>query len=418
VSDSRVLLHAAAVPRSAPPRAYERLRPIFAPLVGPLARIVVDVSGPRELLARSDTGFPPGAARAEALAVRLRREGVELDWGAPRDVGGVAELLALQAARGRSSVDILRADPTLVSELEIGSWFNAAWRGRLVRQLGSRLHVRSRVAQVLPRRGLALQLAADAAFWSGVRSAATRREWNRLTRSSYVILVYHRLAVDVEPGQRYDVDAGRFAAHLRALRLAGFRRLSAHDILSFHARHDATLPQRCFAVTVDDGFQDCVAPLLHAVRPLRPQLFVCTQELGGSAYWAENERIMDWDEVAGLAAEGVSIGAHGRKHRRLSGLPDSELEAEVSGSLQDLRDRLEAPVPVLAYPHGAHDERVRTAAIQSGYAAAYTTEKGRNGAGTDPYCLRRMSVHAWDGRLAILWKALTGEPVPRQRHGT
>jgi hypothetical protein len=67
---------------------------------------------------------------------------------------------------------------------------------------------------------------------------------------------------------------------------------------------------------------------------------------------------------------------------------------------------------VLAYPHGSHDERVRAAAMRAGYRAAFTTKTGRNGAGTDPYCLRRIGVKDWDGPLSVLWKTVTGEQVP------
>ena len=37
---------------------------------------------------------------------------------------------------------------------------------------------------------------------------------------------------------------------------------------------------------------------------------------------------------------------------------------------------------------------------------------GRNGAGTDRWCLRRVGVKAWDTQPAFLWKALTGENLP------
>jgi hypothetical protein len=67
---------------------------------------------------------------------------------------------------------------------------------------------------------------------------------------------------------------------------------------------------------------------------------------------------------------------------------------------------------LLAYPYGDHDERVRSAAAAAGYRAAFTTEPGRNGAGIDPYCLRRLGVLDWDNRSAFLWKALTGELLP------
>ena len=53
--------------------------------------------------------------------------------------------------------------------------------------------------------------------------------------------------------------------------------------------------------------------------------------------------------------------------------------------------------PLLAYPYGRHDEAVRRAAIEAGYALAFTTQVGRNGAGTDRWCLHRVGIHARDG---------------------
>jgi hypothetical protein len=99
------------------------------------------------------------------------------------------------------------------------------------------------------------------------------------------------------------------------------------------------------------------------------------------------------------------------------------LRDEVAGSLADLRGQLDRVLPVLAYPNGRHDHAARAAALAAGYQAAFTTEIGRNGAGTDVLCLRRISVKAWDTPLALVWKVLTGEPLPggwerrlRRRH--
>ena len=67
--------------------------------------------------------------------------------------------------------------------------------------------------------------------------------------------------------------------------------------------------------------------------------------------------------------------------------------------------RSPAPLAVIAYPNGDHDDAVCAATAAAGYEAAFTTEKGRNDAATDPYRLRRVSVHGADGALAVLWKA-------------
>jgi hypothetical protein len=83
----------------------------------------------------------------------------------------------------------------------------------------------------------------------------------------------------------------------------------------------------------------------------------------------------------------------------------------LTTSLASLRNRL--PVqPLLAYPHGRNDDRVRASAAAAGYRLAFTTVTGRNGAGTHPYGLKRVGLKEWDGPAAVAWKALTGELVP------
>jgi hypothetical protein len=255
-----------------------------------------------------------------------------------------------------------------------------------------------------------LRAAAERAFWSGARSAATRSEWRSLT-ASYGVLVYHRLAGEKKPGQeRIDLSPRRFGAQLRLLRALGFRPLAVDELLAFHdgegLRH-----RRGFVVTVDDGTADCEEPLArHAA--VAPQLFVCTGEVGGTAGWLDGEPLLGWERLEQLARRGVAVGAHARTHRRLAAIDRSELEGELAGSLADLRQHLPGAVPILAYPYGDHDESVRRAAIEAGFRAAWTTEKGRNGLGTDRWCLRRISVHAGDGPLTVLWMVMTGEPPP------
>lgn len=245
-------------------------------------------------------------------------------------------------------------------------------------------------------------------------SAARRlgAEWRRLTGRSYVVLVYHRFAGELKPGQeRIDIAPRRFARQLLALRLAGFRPVSPEQIVAFHRGAVKSVPGRSVAITIDDAIEDCVGPLLdHA--DWEPQLFVPTRELGRSAHWIDGEPVATWDQVAELARVGVRIGSHTRHHRRLTSLVPEERAAELAGSLADLRERIPGALEVVAYPNGDHDDAVCGAAREAGYAAAFTTEKGRNDAGSDPFRLKRVSVHGHDGALAVLWKAWTGQGLP------
>lgn len=375
------------------------------PLVCPFPEPVVRLSGPRALLDKEGRDLPDGAAKAEALAVRLRRRGIELSWGEPQILPDTSSYLEACRARGASSVEIVRADPSLLTELQLGSFFNVYWPSRLLRRVFS-----SPLTRAL--RSLPSAASADAAFWAGAREAAMHEEWARLTGSSYVVLTYHRLAGERIPGQeRLDVDPAMFQRHLRWLARLGFRPLSCEDLVGFHANPSARLPRRSFVLTADDGFQDAVTAVRGHVSA-KPQLFVNTACVGGIASFADDRPLAGWDELRELAAAGAAIGSHSRTHVRLAQSPAELLDDELTGSLRELQAHVPSAIPVLAYPHGSHDERVRAAAIRAGYRAAFTTETGRNGAGTDPYCLRRVSVKDWDGPLSLLWKTLTGELVP------
>lgn len=255
------------------------------------------------------------------------------------------------------------------------------------------------------------ELAEDLAHWNELRRHASAAEWRRLT-SSYSVLVYHRFAGELKPGQeRIDIAPRRYYRHLRLLRLLGFRPLPLAELLAFHRGERNELPRRTFVVSVDDAMADAVEPLLRTAG-LHPQLFVPTAELGGSAHWIDGEPVAGWEEIARLADAGVAIGSHTRHHRRLSQLGTAEREVELLGSLTELRENVPSAFPVIAYPNGDHDDAVCAATEAAGYEAAFTTEKGRNDAASDRYRLRRVSVHGADGALAVLWKVLTGEALP------
>lgn len=288
------------------------------------------------------------------------------------------------------------------------SWCEAPWRTRLAR----RLPLLGLAAKLLALRSQRWrQLADDVAYWKGVRESASEDEWRRLT-SSYVVLVYHRFAGELKPGQeRIDLDPKRFRRQLRLLRALGFKALPLQELVAFHSGERNELPRRRFVITVDDAMADAVAPLRRSTRSA-PQLFVPTAEVGRAAHWIDGEPVASWDQVRDLAAAGVTVGSHTRHHRRLSALAADERERELVGSLAELRENVPGAAAVIAYPNGDHDDDVCEATRKAGYALAYTTEKGRNDAATDPFRLRRVSVHGADGAAAVLWKVLTGEALP------
>jgi peptidoglycan/xylan/chitin deacetylase (PgdA/CDA1 family) len=399
-----------------------RLFGSYLPLVGPFDGLVVGVSSSPELIRSAERGLPEGAGRAEVVAVRLRRSGVAVRLTTD-PVSGPADLERRCREHGRSSVAMVRADPSLLCELHVGSWFRARWQVRLARRLACRMPLAVRALCRTAPGTWSARLLADAAFWAGVRVEASTAEWHRFTHSSYVALCYHRVAGDNKPGQeRLDVPPPTFERQLQVLRRLRFRPLSAEEWLRFHGMRTARMPPRSYLLTFDDGFLDAVeAARRHPAH--HPQIFVPTAAVGRSLEWAPDDALADWQDLRSAARAGIAVGSHGRHHRPLAGLEAAALGEEVAGSLEDLRAQLDRVLPVLAYPNGRHDHAARAAALAAGYQAAFTTEVGRNGAGTDVLCLRRISVKAWDTPLAMVWKVLTGEPLPggwerrlRRRH--
>jgi peptidoglycan/xylan/chitin deacetylase (PgdA/CDA1 family) len=372
-------------------------------------RPIVNVSGPSGLIEQAAESLPHGAARPEAIAVRLRRSGVELSWGACEGLPDAAAFIRLCHARGASSIELVRADHSLLTELQLGAFFHAYWCRRVIRRVACRLGL---LRPIVQSPGALLGLASDFAFWLGVRSVATKREWERLTRSSYVVFYYHGIKESAKPEQEHlHTRPRRFDRQLRWLRLLGFRALSPDELLSFHTDPEATLPARSYVIAADDGFRS-VVKAFHRHARLHPQVFVNTSAVGGAATWAHDEPLADWHELEEFEAAGGVVASHGRGHPLMPDLEAGALADELAGALADLKGHLQSVPPLLAYPYGYHDERVRSAAEGAGYRGAFTTEPGRNGAGTDPYCLRRIGVLDWDGRSAFLWKALSGELLP------
>jgi peptidoglycan/xylan/chitin deacetylase (PgdA/CDA1 family) len=252
----------------------------------------------------------------------------------------------------------------------------------------------------------------EVAFWNGVREAASATEWKRLTGSSYVVLCYHRTAGLALPGQeRMDVAPSALRKQVRLLRVLGWRPLTPAEQVRFHDDPTAVLPRRRFVVTADDGYTEAVEEMTQHAAVV-PQVFVVTQSVGGRGEWLGEAPLADWPVIERMQAAGAVVGSHARCHVPLDTLADAEITDQLECSLADLQEHLELQVPVLAYPHGRHDARVRTAARIAGYALAYSTAQGRNGAGTDRWALRRVEPKMWDTTSSFVWKVLTGQSPP------
>ena len=134
---------------------------------------------------------------------------------------------------------------------------------------------------------------------------------------------------------------------------------------------------RSVVLTFDDGcecFARWVLPELEK-RGMTATVFAVSGRLGDVNRWdadagERRERLMDATELRRLAAAGIEIGCHSRRHRDLTRIGAAELEREVGEARAELTAAVgEAPV-TFCYPYGRFDAAARAAVERAGFAAA------------------------------------------------
>jgi peptidoglycan/xylan/chitin deacetylase (PgdA/CDA1 family) len=220
------------------------------------------------------------------------------------------------------------------------------------------------------------------------------------------VLLYHSISDEPSQDERFAVSPARFEAHASAIEASG-RTTVGIDNLARAMRGERSLPERVAVITFDDGFADTYDAVLSlARRQLRSTLYVTTGALGTAHRLARSQVV----ELAGMP--GVELGAHTVHHRYLDELDDREIGEEVTASRRQLEDLVQRPVRSFAYPHGAHDARVRQAVIDAGYCSAVAVKNAVSHLGDDPFAIARWTVTA-DTTASRVAEVLNGEHVPR-----
>jgi peptidoglycan/xylan/chitin deacetylase (PgdA/CDA1 family) len=99
-----------------------------------------------------------------------------------------------------------------------------------------------------------------------------------------------------------------------------------------------------------------------------------------------------WSELAAVLGPDLELGAHSVTHRALPFLRDDELRREVAECRMTIAAQVGTEPRYLAYPYGLWDRRVRDAAREAGYAAAFTLQPGLLGSQHDRWALPRTNI--------------------------
>ncbi|MDQ2982471.1 MAG: polysaccharide deacetylase family protein [Actinomycetota bacterium] len=231
-------------------------------------------------------------------------------------------------------------------------------------------------------------------------------------RSGLLVLAYH--AISSSWKDPLAVTPETFRKQLRSLAAAGYRGVT------FSEAATSTSTRRRVAVTFDDAFASAAehAPAVLGELGWPATVFVPTAPvegrqpmrwLGGVDRPRDDDvhlTPMTWAEVERLTGAGWEVGSHTRTHRRLSELPDAEVNEELERSRQELEERV-GPCRSISYPWGEVSPRVVAAAQRAGYSTG-SGLGGRFRFG-DPMTVPRVALAHEDGTLG--WRLKTAPAV-------
>lgn len=84
-------------------------------------------------------------------------------------------------------------------------------------------------------------------------------------------------------------------------------------------------------------------------------------------------KLVDWDMLSEMAANGVTIGSHTKSHTILAHEGLELVKDEIANSRKDLERNLRLPIKHFAYPDGSFDRAAIREIRRAGYISAHTT---------------------------------------------
>ncbi len=209
------------------------------------------------------------------------------------------------------------------------------------------------------------------------------------------ILTYHSLD---DTGSVVSISPSLFAQQMESLAEIGYRGISLGQALG-DRRATGRWPERCVAITFDDGFANFHEHALPALsrHSFSATVFVVTGHVGGNNDWAPppnglgTQPMLSWSQIKELAETGIEIGAHTRTHPDLRKLSAEQLDTEIAGSVADIKEHVDKPIESFAYPYGYLSPAAASVAARL-FHGAVTTQLARAG-NDDPAQLPRVDTY-------------------------
>lgn len=226
------------------------------------------------------------------------------------------------------------------------------------------------------------------------------------------VLMYHEINKPAQAWSSLAVSPDAFREQLSYLRDSGYVTLTGGALADLFAAGSA-VPERTVVLTFDDGFEDFHR---HAIPALIECGFTATvyvttgwiQDAGPESAATRPGQMLSWSQVAEAATVGMEVGAHSCQHPQLDQIAAGRLRDELYSSKATLEDKLQIPVPGLAYPYGYSNRLVREMSREVGYSHGYAVRNMMTSPGLDLFRLPRLTVHHSTG-LAEFRRLVAGQ---------
>ena len=249
-----------------------------------------------------------------------------------------------------------------------------------------------------------------------------------------VVLMYHHIVPDdvyasgIYDGNNAVISVSQFDEEMNYLYQNGYTTLTMSEINTY-LRNNMTLPQKCVAITFDDGYESnyiYAYPILQKYGLKATIAVIVSSSLdnvSGSVgeYNPAGKSHLTFDEMREMQASGlIEIGSHSYNghalittettangkffvHRKyLSNLGRSETYDEYFVRINDdlrmskyiLEQELGTEICYFAFPYGSNSNDVVTALKYNGFEIATTVSAGNISANSSVYLLNRKNVNA------------------------
>lgn len=234
------------------------------------------------------------------------------------------------------------------------------------------------------------------------------RFWMGRRRNKLVILRYH----SINDHRRHEVNVKikLFKQQMEFLRRY-YNPLSLRQAVDC-LKNKKNIPKKAVVVTFDDGYRDNYTnayPLLKQLG-VPATIFLAVGYIGTDKVLPHDigdnplyNRLLSWDEVRKMTADGVDFGSHTLTHANL-GRENVNLYNEIEESKKLIEKELNKEVLAISYPFGLlrdFNQQVKQAAYRVGYACGCSAMNGINDKKTDIFELRRIGIEASDNMFTF-----------------